>query len=80
MLFRSHKEHDDGAITGSILKFLPNLPDGGTDPSKDGSAVKAGSFKIAGDGTVARGPGFLKKLAAEAAALTSSECYARRFA
>lgn len=45
----SNKEHDDGAITGSVLKFIDET-----------RAIPAGSFRIEGDGTVARGPKFLK--------------------
>lgn len=73
----SNREHDDGAITGTILRFLPNMPDGTVDTSKPGNAVKASSFKIAGDGSVKRGPMFLKNLALEAASLTDIECRRR---
>lgn len=46
----SRKEHYDGAITGSIVKMLPN-----------NMCRKAGSFKINGDGTIERAPKFMKK-------------------
>jgi hypothetical protein len=46
----SRKEHNDGAITGTIYKFL-----------KGSTYVKsAGSFRIEGDGTITRAPKFLK--------------------
>jgi hypothetical protein len=48
----TRRDHDDGAICGSIWKFLP-----------DGVHVrKSGSFRINGDGTVAKAPKFLKSL------------------
>lgn len=49
----SSTEHDDGAITGSIFKFI----------GSGGFCVKSGSFRIEGDGTVTRAPAFLKKAA-----------------
>lgn len=48
----SRKEHDDGAITGSIFKHI-----------NETQCRKAGSFRINGNGTVARGPKFLKDAA-----------------
>lgn len=50
----SRREYDDGAVTGTIMKVV----------SEDGDRVlakPAGSFRINGDGTVARAPAFLKK-------------------
>ncbi len=41
----SRVEHDDGAITGSVFKFLD-----------DGRCRKVGSFRINGDGVVERFP------------------------
>jgi hypothetical protein len=56
----SNKEHYDGAITGTLMKFLP------------GSTMckSAGSFRIEGDGTVARAPKFLKDAAKNAKPVT----------
>jgi len=46
----TRRDHNDGAITGTIWKFLP-----------DGTHVrKSGSFRINGDGTIDRAPKFLK--------------------
>jgi len=45
----SRKEHDDGAITGSVYKMLP-----------DSRCRKSGSFRIEGHGAVSRGPKALK--------------------
>lgn len=54
----SHKEHDDGAITGSIVKVLSTSPDGS-------SRCRAiAPFRIDGDGTVVRAPTFLRAVAA----------------
>lgn len=53
----SNTEHGDGAITGSIWKFLTHNPDG------SGKCVKAGSFRINPNGSIARAPAFLKKAA-----------------
>jgi len=47
----SNKEHHDGAITGSIQRFVD-----------DTHVVKAGSFRIEPDGTVSRAPAFLKAI------------------
>jgi hypothetical protein len=47
----SRKEHADGAITGSIFKMIGKT-----------HARKVGSFRINGDGTVARAPKVLKDL------------------
>lgn len=53
----SNREHDDGAITGSIIELgAPSGPDGAR-PGR-----KVGTFKISGDGTV-RAPAFLKDAA-----------------
>jgi len=50
----SRTEHDDGAITGSVWKMLP-----------DGRARKSGGFRIEGDGAVKRYPvGMAQALAA----------------
>ncbi len=48
----SRRESHDGAITGSIHRFTAN-----------NMCRKAGSFKIAGDGQVERGPKFMKDAA-----------------
>lgn len=61
----SRKEHDDGAITGTIMRFTLKRPDG------SGQAVRAGSFRIDGDGTVKRGPAILKQAARNVAARAS---------
>lgn len=50
----SSVEHDDGAITGEILKVLTSRPDGSA------SCQPIGTFRIDGDGKVAQGPKFLK--------------------
>ena len=48
----SNKEHRDGAITGTIWKYLP-----------DGEHVRrSGTFRIEGNGKVTRAPAFLKKV------------------
>jgi len=52
----SHTEHDDGSITGTILKFIV----GGR---YDGRVKSSGSFRIAGDGSIVRGPKILKTVA-----------------
>ena len=44
-------EHEDGAITGEVFKFV----------SED-KVVDAGTFRINGDGSVARAPKVLKDL------------------
>ena len=47
----SRTEHDDGAITGTVFKSLP-----------DGRHCrKSGSFRIEGDGTFSRGPAWMKQ-------------------
>lgn len=49
----SRTEHNDGAITGTVFKFLP-----------DGEHCrKSGSFRIEGDGTFSRGPAWMKQAA-----------------
>jgi len=51
----SSVEHDDGAITGTIVRVE------GPGSTPDSTACRsAGSFRINGDGTVARAPRFLK--------------------
>jgi len=50
----SRKEWDDGAITGSIVELGP--PTGSPDGARSGR--KVGSFKINGDGTIARAPAY----------------------
>lgn len=49
----SRREHSDGAITGSIWKFVG-----------ENSVVKSGSFKIERDGRISRGPAFFKTIQA----------------
>lgn len=49
----SNTEHRDGAITGTIWRFIGNE-----------HAVRAGSFRINPDGDIGRAPAFLKKAAA----------------
>lgn len=44
----SREEHDDGAITGSVWRMVDEK-----------RCQRVGSFRINGDGTVARGPSFL---------------------
>lgn len=46
----SRKEHSDGAITGTVWRFLPD----------DKHVRRCGSFRIEGDGSVTRAPKFLK--------------------
>lgn len=48
----SNREHRDGAITGAIFWMLKG--------PGDGPARKVGSFKIRGDGSVAKAPSFLR--------------------
>ena len=48
----SRREYGDGAITGTVWKFLPN-----------GFCRRSGTFRIEGDGTIARAPRFLKDAA-----------------
>lgn len=45
---RSNKEHDDGAITGSVFKFV--------DYNGEKRCRKAGSFRIDGEGRLVRFP------------------------
>lgn len=49
----SRREHSDGAITGSIWKFV-----------NDTQVVKSGSFKIERDGRISRGPALFKNIPA----------------
>lgn len=53
----SRTEHYDGAITGTIMKVVEKRADGVS------MAVRSGTFRIEGDGTVTRAPAFLKKAA-----------------
>lgn len=56
----SRKEHDDGAITGTIFKMVeasPNSPE-----STRFFCNKVSYFRIEGDGTITRAPKFLKKV------------------
>ena len=50
----SRREYEDGAITGTIWRFLPN----------DTHVRKSSSFRINGDGSIERAPSFLKKCVA----------------
>lgn len=61
----SRTEHDDGAITGSVYKTVrkPTTEDLANDPYCAGWLVKAGSFRINPDGSIARVPKFLKDAA-----------------
>jgi hypothetical protein len=69
----SRTEHADGAITGSVMKkvaaptptkvvTVPSMVEQalGIAQSESFWARKAGSFRINGDGTIARAPAFLK--------------------
>jgi hypothetical protein len=51
------KERRDDAITGTLWKYLPGDKD---------LVKKSGSFRIEGNGTVTRGPKFLKDAAKNA--------------
>jgi len=51
----SRKEHNDGAITGTIMKVLSTTPEGVS------MAKRCGAFRIEGDGTITCAPKFLKK-------------------
>lgn len=57
----SRTEHDDGSITGII-----NVQVGETKPDGSFLAKKCGTFKINGDGTIARAPLILKLVALKA--------------
>jgi len=57
----SRTEHDDGAITGTILRM-----EGNGDINGVNHAYRAGTFRINGDGTIARAPAFLKAAAQRA--------------
>jgi hypothetical protein len=46
----SRREYDDGAITGHIVELGPAKPDGAR------YGRKVGSFRVNGDGTIARMP------------------------
>lgn len=48
----SNTEHEDGAITGTIARFI-----------NESQCVSAGSFRINGDGSIARAPAALKAAA-----------------
>jgi hypothetical protein len=52
----SNREHDDGSITGTILVSV------GWNLHGNELFQKTGSFKINGDGTIARAPAALKKV------------------
>lgn len=56
MFDASRVEHDDGAITGTILRF-----DGDPCGRESCPASVVGSFRINPDGSVARAPSFLRK-------------------
>jgi hypothetical protein len=58
----SRREHADGAITGTVMRFLG-------DPMKPSPACRVGSFRIEPNGEVKRGPAILKRAAREAHAL-----------
>lgn len=49
----SRREHQDGAITGTVFKMLPNS-----------RCRRVGTVRIEGDGRVARAPKFLKAASA----------------
>lgn len=51
----SRTEHDDGAITGMIRKYVSFNPDSG-----NGMTVQSGSFRISGQGEIIRAPKFFK--------------------
>jgi hypothetical protein len=51
----SRTEHPDGAITGTVLRETSRQGD-------TSQCVRAGSFRIEGDGCVTRAPGHLKAL------------------
>jgi hypothetical protein len=51
----SNKEHNDGAITGKILRFVSET-----------HVVNNGSFRIEPDGVCSRAPAFLKEAAKKA--------------
>jgi len=77
----SRTEHADGAITGSILKTVrkPTVDELAKEPYLAGWSVRAGTFRIEGDGTVARAPKFLKDVAKRAClcgcrALDAAKC------
>lgn len=61
----SRREHDDGAITGTILRNVPVTADMIARGAKPDSIYyrRCGSFRIDGDGTVRRAPAFLKRAA-----------------
>lgn len=53
----SRTEHHDGAITGAVMKMSP------ADAQGRCFCTRAGSFRINGDGSIARAPKFLKDAA-----------------
>ena len=55
MFEASRVEHADGAITGTIMKFIGNPMGQDSCP-----ASRVGSFRINPDGTIAKAPLFLK--------------------
>lgn len=62
----SRREHDDGAITGTVLLVLEKRPDGSS------TCRKVGSFRIEPDGSVKRGPAMLKRAAKMAMGLAAA--------
>lgn len=54
----SRVEHNDGAITGTIISMLD-----GTGTAEHCLGKRVGSFRIEPDGTVSRAPSFLKAAA-----------------
>lgn len=66
----SRIEHADGAITGSIFKTIrkPTAEDLAKNPYLAGWSVKAGTFRINPDGSIARAPKWLKGAAVRKAA------------
>lgn len=68
----SRTEHADGAITGTVYRTVrkPTPEDLATNPYCAGWSVKAGSFRIAGDGRIIRAPKFLKDAAKRFAGVT----------
>jgi len=67
----SRTEHADGAITGQVYRNLTRNPDG------SGTCIRAGSFRIEGNGEVKRYPTGLKTLI-PAEELKRQESFKRR--
>lgn len=57
MLEISDKEHDDGAITGKVLKFITY-----DETTGNGTCRPVGSIRIEPDGKITRAPSFLREL------------------